>query len=137
MLKLFTPAKSPSYRQERVAEEVRFLLSQQLQKDCLPIEYGEDGDLLKPDAPITITALDVSPDLRHAQIGIMPLGGIGKEIAVKFLSANAWHLRKSLAKQLKTRVAPTLYFYLDNHFEQAAKIDALILKSKNAKRDES
>lgn len=136
MLKLFTPAKAPSYRQERVAEEIRFLLSQQLQKDCLPIEYSENGDLLKPSAPITITALEVSPDLRHAQVGIMPLGGIGQEMAVKFMDVNAWHLRKFLAKQLKTRVTPTLLFYLDNHFEQIAKIDTLIMKSKNTKKSE-
>ncbi|MCE2716695.1 MAG: ribosome-binding factor A [Pseudomonadota bacterium] len=135
MLKLFTPAKAPSYRQERVAEEIRFLLSQQLQKDCLPIEYAEGGDLLKPSVPITITALDVSPDLRHAQIGIMPLGGIEQELAIKFMDANAWHLRKFLAKQLKIRVTPTLCFYLDNRFEQAAKIDSLIMKSKNTQKN--
>jgi len=132
MLKLFTPTKAPSHRQERVAEEVRFLLSQQLQRDCLPIERDEDDSLLKPQAPITITALDVSPDLRHAQIGVMPLGGVGQETAVKFMRANAWFLRKFLAKQLKTRVAPELHFYLDNHFDQAARIDALIVKSKSA-----
>ena len=131
MLKLFTPAKAPSYRQERVAEEIRFLLSQQLQRDCLPIERNDNDDLIKPRAPITITALDVSPDLRHAQIGVMPLGGIGQETVVQFMRANAWYLRKFLAKQLKTRIAPELHFYLDNHFEQAARIDALIVKSKN------
>lgn len=130
MLKLFTPAKAPSHRQERVAEEVRFLLSQELQRDCLPIERDEDDNLLKPQAPITITALDVSPDLRHAQIGVMPLGGIGQETAIKFMRANAWYLRKFLAKQLKTRIAPELHFYLDNRFEQAARIDALIVKIK-------
>lgn len=132
MLKLFTPTKAPSHRQERVAEEVRFLLSQQLQRDCLPIERDEDDVLLKPQAPITITALDISLDLRHAQVGVMPLGGVGQETAVKFMRANAWFLRKSLAKQLKTRVAPELHFYLDSHFDQAAKIDALIVQSKNA-----
>ena len=124
MLKLFVPTKAPSHRQERVAEEVRFLL----QRDSLPIERDEDDNLLKPQAPITITELTVSPDLRHAQIGVMPLGGIGQEIVVKFMRANAWYLRKSLAKQLKTRIAPELHFYLDNHFDQAAKIDALIVK---------
>lgn len=131
MLKLFTPAKAPSYRQERVAEEIRFLLSQQLQRDCLPIERDEEDNLIKPQAPITITVLDVSPDLRHAQIGVMPLGGIGQETVIQFMRANAWYLRKFLAKQLKTRIAPELHFYLDNHFDQAARIDALIVKSKN------
>lgn len=134
MLKLFTPTKAPSHRQERVAEEVKFLLSQQLQRDSLPIERDENGNYLKPQAPITITELNVSPDLRHAQIGVMPLGGIGQETVVKFLTANAWFLRKSLAKQLKTRIAPELHFFLDNHFDQAAKIDALIMKIHNKEK---
>ena len=131
MLKLFVPTKAPSHRQERVAEEVKFLLSQQLQRDELPIERDEKDNLLKPQAPITITELSMSPDLRHAQIGVMPLGGIGQETVVKFLRANAWYLRKSLAKQLKTRIAPDLHFFLDDHFDQAAKIDALIVKIHN------
>lgn len=133
MLKLFTPAKAPSHRQARLAGEIRFLLSCQLQKDCMPIEYGKNEDLLKPSVPITITYLDVSPDLRHAQVGIMPLGGIEQENAVKFLDANAWFLRRSIAKQLKTRVVPELHFYLDNSFEQAARIDTLIIKSRKSR----
>lgn len=137
MLKLFTPAKAPSYRQERVAEEIKFLLCQQLQRDCLPIEHDENDNFIKPSVPITITALNVSPDLRHAQIGVMPLGGIGQELVVKFMNVNSWYLRKFLAKQLKTRVAPSLHFYLDNHFEQAAKIDALIIESsKNTQKSQ-
>lgn len=128
MLKLFVPTKAPSHRQERVAEELRFLLCQVIQKDSLPIERNDDDNLIKPQAPITITHLTVSPDLRHAQIGVMPLGGIGKETAVEYMKANAWYLRTAVAKQLKTRVAPELRFYLDDHFDKAAKIDALINK---------
>ena len=44
------------------------------------------------------------------------------------MKANALFLRTAIAKQLKTRVAPELRFYLDDHFDQAAKIDALISK---------
>lgn len=126
MVKLFVPSKAPSHRQERVAEELRFLMCQALQKDNLPIERDDEGILIKPNAPITITHIAVSPDLRHAQIGIMPLGGIGQEIAVKYMKANAWFLRTSIAKQLKTRITPELRFYLDEHFDNAAKIDALL-----------
>ncbi len=126
MLKLFVPTKAPSHRQERVAEELRFLLCQIIQRDSLPVERDEEDNLIKPLAPVTITHLTVSPDLRHAQIGVMPLGGIGQATVVKFMKANAWYLRTAIAKQLKTRVAPELRFYLDEHFDQVAKIDALI-----------
>lgn len=126
MLKLFVPSKAPSHRQVRVAEELKFLLCGVIQRDGLPIEYDELDNLIKPAAPITITHLTVSADLRHAQVGVMPLGGIDKGVAVKFMQANAWYLRSAVAKQLKTRVMPELRFYLDDHFEQVAKIDALI-----------
>lgn len=126
MLKLFVPKKAASHRQERVAEEVRFLLCQQLQRDSLPVERDEEDNILKPQAPVTITHVDISPDLRHAQIGVMPLGGLGKETVVRFMRANAWYMRTFLSKQLKTRVAPDLHFYLDDHFDQAARIDAII-----------
>ena len=128
MLKLFVPAKAQSHRQERVAEELRFLICQVLQKDSLPIERDDEDLIIKPGAPITITHITVSPDLRHAQIGVMPLGGIGKENAVKYMKANAWFIRTAIAKQLKTRVAPELRFFLDEHFDNAAKIEALIDK---------
>jgi ribosome-binding factor A len=131
MLKLFVPTKASSHRQEKVAEELRFLLCQIIQRDCLPIERDEEDNLIKPKSPVTITHLTVSPDLRHAQIGVMPLGGIGQETVVKYMKANAWYLRTGVAKQLKTRVAPELRFYLDNHFDNVAKIDALINKASN------
>ena len=126
MLKLFVPSKAPSHRQARVAEEVKFLLRQHLQRDSLPIERDEEDNLLKPGAPITITHISISPDLRHAQVGVMPLGGIGQETVVKFMKANAWHLKTILSKQLKTRVAPDLHFFLDDHFDQADRIDRII-----------
>lgn len=126
MVKLFVPSKAPSHRQERVAEELRFLICKELQKDNLPVERDDEDVLIKPNSPITITHVTISPDLRHAQIGIMPLGGIDQDTAVKYMKANAWFLRTSIAKQLKTRVTPELRFYLDAQFDNAAKIDAII-----------
>ena len=60
--------KGPSQRQLRVGEELRHLLAELLER----------GDMRDPElrgASITVTAVDVSPDLRNATAFVMPLGG--------------------------------------------------------------
>lgn len=131
MIDLFVPSKAPSHRQQKVAEEVRYILSKALQVEDLPINSNEDDVYLKPNAPITITYVSVSPDLKHAQIGVMPLGGIDQEKVEEYMQINGWFLRKILAKQLQTRSAPVLRFKLDTQFDVAAKIDSLISKVTN------
>ena len=59
---------APGQRQLRVGEELRHLLAELLER----------GDMRDPDlrgASITVTAVDVSPDLRNATAFVMPLGG--------------------------------------------------------------
>ncbi len=60
--------KVPSQRQLRVGEELRHLLAELL-------ERGEMRDPELREASITVTAVDVSPDLRNATAFVMPLGG--------------------------------------------------------------
>ena len=57
-----------SQRQLRVGEEIRHLLAELL-------ERGDMGDPELRDARITVTSVDVSPDLRNATAFVMPLGG--------------------------------------------------------------
>ncbi|MCQ8780139.1 ribosome-binding factor A, partial [Escherichia coli] len=60
--------RAPGQRQLRVGEELRHLLAELLER----------GDMRDPDlrgASITVTAVDVSPDLRNATAFVMPLGG--------------------------------------------------------------
>ena len=60
--------RAPGQRQLRVGEELRHLLAELLER----------GDMRDPDlrdASITVTAVDVSPDLRNAIAFVMPLGG--------------------------------------------------------------
>jgi ribosome-binding factor A len=128
MLKLFVPSKAPSHRQQKVAEEVRYILSNTIQTEELPVTTNDDNIYVKPNAPITITYVSMSPDLKHAQVGIMPLGGVDQEKVEEYMRLNGWFLRKHLAKQLRTRSAPNLIFRLDLQFDAAAKIDSLIDK---------
>src|SRR5216110_1974381 len=69
--------RSPGQRQLRVGEEIRHLLADLLER----------GNMRDPDlrgATITVTSVDVSPDLRNAVAYVMPLGGKDVE---RFLAA--------------------------------------------------
>src|SRR6478735_8123417 len=64
--------RAPGQRQLRVGEELRHLIAQLLERGNM-----RDPDLR--DATITVTSVDVSPDLRNATAFVMPLGGQDKE----------------------------------------------------------
>lgn len=121
------PPKPPSHRQLRVGEEIRHILAGILLR-------GESGDPVIDHASITLTEVRISPDLHHATVYLMPLGG--KQIP-EILSAfkdRAWYFRKIVAQNLRTRVAPRLVFQFDASFDEAQRIEDL-LKSPNVKRD--
>ncbi len=76
----------------------------------------------------------MSPDLKHATVFVMPLGGKDIEPVLRRSSAT----RSSCAARSPTRsrckFAPDLRFRVDESFEQGAKIDA-ILNSPAVQRD--
>ena len=57
-----------SQRQLKVGEELRYLISNVLLKETFYDEYINNNN-------ITITEVNISPDLKNAKIFIMPLGG--------------------------------------------------------------
>ena len=61
-------SKAPSQRQLRVGEELRHILAHAL-------ERGQLNDPLIQDVPITVTQVEVSPDLKSATAYVITLGG--------------------------------------------------------------
>lgn len=84
--------------------------------------YGPKGETFS----VTVSEVRVSPDLRNATIFFMPLGGKDKELVLKQLSGIAPYIRSLLSKAVELRFVPALYFKLDDSFENAAKVDALL-----------
>ena len=107
-----------SQRQLRVAEEVRHILSEIIQRGDLP-----EGSL---STPVTVSRVDISPDLQNALVFVMPLGGLHKEETLDVLKTNKWYLRKNLGQKVTLRRVPQLHFILDETFDAAEKIDQLI-----------
>ena len=111
--------KAPSQRQLRVGEELRHALARILGR----------GDLHDPelrDVPITVTEVRLSPDLKKATAFVMPLGGGEEAAVVEGLSRAAAFLQGQIAREASLRFTPRLSFAVDESFEAASRVDALL-----------
>lgn len=121
------PSRGPSQRQLRVGELIRQRLSEILMR----------GDIYDPDinrASITVGEVQVSPDLRHAKVYVLPLGGQGTDTALEALARNAGELRRQVIKGLNLKYAPELRFFADETFDRMDETRAL-LDSDAVRRD--
>jgi ribosome-binding factor A len=79
---------------------------------------------------VTLTGATVSDDLRRAKIYFNLLtGSEGKDEVLAGLKSAAGFIRRSVAKDLKLRVVPTIEFLYDDTEERARRIDELLKKS--------
>ena len=115
------PNRPASQRPRRVAEQLRHILSEILRK-------GEFRDPVLRDANITVTEVRVSPDLRRATAYVMPLAGAHAIDVVAALQRGSPYLRGRVARGLRLRRAPDLDFALDQGFDQADRISALLAR---------
>ena len=106
-----------SKRTERVSMEIQRVLSDVLLRGL-------------PDprvTPISITSVVCSPDLRHAKVHFVPLGGLGDVATILAgLEEIGGFINREVAKKIKMKYSPKLRFYPDEHFfENVDFIDQL------------
>lgn len=75
---------------------------------------------------ITITAVDVSPDLATSKIFFSVFNKEELVEAKKTLKEEAWFLRKLLASSLNLRLTPKLNFVYDDSLERGQRLAELI-----------
>ncbi len=75
---------------------------------------------------VTISEVRMSPDLRHANIFVAPLGGAEPQAMLKALKAASPLLRMAVAKAINLRYAPDLHFLADNSFDYADTINKML-----------
>jgi ribosome-binding factor A len=85
---------------------------------------------------VTVTAVDLAPDLSEARVFFLPFGGkhTGAEVSAGLTRA-AGYLRGEVGRGLALRHAPRLSFVLDEQFERAERLSALIDSA--ARQDEA
>lgn len=118
--------KTPRQRQLRVGEELRHALAHLL-------ERGEVHDPGLSGAPVTVTEVRVSPDLRNATVFIMPLGGAAEAGAVDALVRARGFLRSRVAELVRLRITPAFSFRLDPSFDEAGHIESLLRRPEVAR----
>ena len=112
-----------SQRQLKVGEELRHLISDALLRSSFYDEHIENNN-------ITITEVNVSPDLKNAKVYVMPLGGEKKLDVLNSLNKVTGRLKKIISSKISLRQIPKLTFSIDESFEHAKKINDILGKIK-------
>jgi ribosome-binding factor A len=119
-----SPARSegggePSPRRLKVGEELRHALADVL-------AHGDLRDPALHGRSITVSEVDVSPDLKRATAYVMPLGGGEVAAVLEGLRRAGPYLRRELARRVRLRFAPELAFEADAGFLRAERISRIL-----------
>ena len=112
-----------SQRQLRVGEELRHLISNALLRESFYDQIIENNT-------ITVTEVNVSPDLKNAKVYIMPLGGENKLEVLDSLNKSNGRIKKLISSNINLRQIPKLQFKIDETFEYAKNIENILQKIK-------
>jgi ribosome-binding factor A len=76
---------------------------------------------------VTVTGVEVTPDLRHARVFVSVMGSESeKKATFDGLASTASHLRSRVGRALRLRVAPEFQFREDDSIARAARIELLL-----------
>lgn len=107
----------PKYRKDRINRSVAEEIAAILREVKNPVVAG---------TMISVTAADVSQDLKFAKIYYSVLGDADeKELKMAFRSA-APFIRSQLARRLNLRITPELSFVRDNGIAHGAEIASIL-----------
>ena len=116
---------APNRRVDRVAEAIRIEAATFLN------EGAKDPRLV---GMVTVTAVDVTRDLRQARIFVSILGTDTERTAtLEALTSLTSHLRSRIARSLQLRAAPEIVFKLDESVARAARIESLLAQVREKK----
>jgi ribosome-binding factor A len=118
------PPRDPR-RVDRVAEAVREEVAAFIAKDA------KDPRIT---AFVTVTAVEMTRDLRHANVFVSVMGS-DTERAETFegLKSVAHHLRSHVGRALRLQFAPEIVFKLDQSVQRAARIETLLASIKDGR----
>jgi ribosome-binding factor A len=107
----------PGDRMRRVNEALRGVLSTRIA-----------GGLKDPRVGfVTVTAVDTSPDLRHARVYVSVLGDEDERAAtLEGLDSSRGFLQAGIAREMRIKHTPTLEFAHDEALERGMRISELI-----------
>jgi ribosome-binding factor A len=107
----------PSRRPQRLALQIQHEVSMMIFRDLKDRRIGF----------VTVTGVDMSPDLRHARIFVSLMGSEEqkKESLAALNHANGW-VRHELGQRIRMRYLPEIVFSMDTSQAYGEHIDKLI-----------
>jgi len=110
-------AKRHSARSARIGDEIQRELSQLLRDEIKDPRVGR----------VTVTHVEVTPDLSHAKVLVTDLAGRDHAAeTVAALMRTAGFLRSELARRLSLYTVPQLAFVYDDSIESGLELSQLI-----------
>jgi ribosome-binding factor A len=103
----------------RVNEAMREVLSHAITQDLKDPRVGF----------VTVTAVDTSPDLRHARVFVSVLGDDGvRRLSLDGMRSAHGFLQRRVAAELRLKHTPTLDFLYDDTAERADRMERILRK---------
>jgi len=115
--------KEVSQRQLRVQELLRSALNEILIR-------GESKNPILDNILITITYVDVSPDLRNAKFYIVPSDINKIKIVIESFNESKKIIRKKIADKVKLKYVPEISFFFDETINEIKRLDELFSSQK-------
>ena len=110
-----------SQRQLRVGQQLKHLISE-------VIASGDVQNEKIRGILITVTEVNISPDLKKANIFVISRNN--KKNFIKYLNEKNFIFKKKIAEKLQLRFVPDINFNFDNTFEYANKIEKILKEPK-------
>ncbi len=107
----------PSRRPQRLALEIQHEISLILFRNMKDRRIGF----------VTITGVEMSPDLRHARVYVSTLGSDAeKKASLDTLNHAAGWIRHELGQRIRMKFLPEIVFRIDSSQEYGERIDRLL-----------
>ena len=114
-------------RTSRVADQIQGAIAELLLREIKDPRVGM----------VTLTGVNVSPDLRHARVYFSVFGDQAqRERSLAGLRSATSFIRSRIARRLQLRVAPEVVFEFDPSLEQVERV-ARLLKDSSTEDSES
>jgi len=114
-------------RTERLGHQIRVELAELISREVKDPRIGF----------ITVTRVELSPDLHHARVFVSVMGNAEEQqSSLQGLSSAAGFLRHEIGHRLALRRVPELAFIQDHGAEAGEKIEMLLQKIHESGKDE-
>lgn len=107
----------PSRRAQKAAEAIREVVSMAILADLKDPRVRD----------VTVTFVEVSPDLRHAKVHVSVMGDETKQrLSLRGLQSAAGFLQAKCAERIDARYTPRLVFLLDQGVKRSIEISRIL-----------